>query len=64
MAENFNPKTGEPVEVQGYKQGDQITAITVTLPNQKKSLKLRDEEGRPLWRGGFGRGRRGAGARR
>jgi len=61
MAENFNPKAGEPAEVRGYKVGDQVTAITVTLPKQKTTLKLRDEEGRPLWRGGPGGRRRGPG---
>jgi len=61
MAENFNPKAGEPVEIRGYKTGDQVAAISVTLPRQKTTLKLRDAEGRPLWRGGPGGRRRGQG---
>jgi hypothetical protein len=58
IAENFNPKAGQQVIVKGYKSGDTVLAIEVTLPAEKKTLKLRDEQGRPLWRGGprrFGR---------
>lgn len=62
MTENFNPKAGEPAEVRGYQVGDSITAISVKLPNQKTSIRLRDEQGRPLWRGGPG-GRRHQGGR-
>jgi hypothetical protein len=57
MEQDFNPKAGMPVTVNGYKNEADIIAITVTLPSEKKTLKLRDEKGWPLWRGG----RRGAG---
>ncbi len=59
MAENFNPKAGEPAEVRGFQVGDSITAISVKLPNQKTSIRLRDDQGRPLWRGGPGGRRQG-----
>lgn len=52
IAENFNPKAGQAVTGKGYKTGDSIVAIEVTLVEQNKTLKLRDSEGRPLWRGG------------
>jgi len=40
------------VAVKGYKNGDSVVASEVTLPAEKKTLKLRDAQGRPLWRGG------------
>jgi len=52
IAENFNPKAGQQVVVKGFKSTDVVLAIEVTLPAEKKTLKLRDEQGRPLWRGG------------
>ncbi len=42
--------------VKAYKWNDDFVAATVTLPAQGKTLRLRDEDGRPLWRGGPGRG--------
>jgi hypothetical protein len=59
MSENFNPKAGQPVSVKGYKLADSVIAIEVTLTAEKKTLKLRDDNGYPLWRGGPGRGGRG-----
>lgn len=59
IAENFNPKTGQAIVVKGYKVGYDIVAIQVTLPLEKQTLKLRDENGWPLWRGGPWRGGRG-----
>ena len=59
IAENFNPKSGQTVTGKGYKTGDSMVAIEVTLVEEKKTLKLRDEQGWPLWRGGpWGRGGR------
>ncbi len=55
IAQNFNPRTGEDVVVKGYKLADGIVSIQVTLPQENKSLKLRDDNGWPLWRGGRGR---------
>jgi len=61
IEENFNPKTGQEVKVKGFRVEDHVAAIEVTLPSEKKTLNLRDEEGRPLWQGGRRRGaRRGA----
>jgi hypothetical protein len=59
IAENFNPKAGDEVEIKGYKQADSVIAIQVTLTREKQTLKLRDANGRPLWRGGPWRGGRG-----
>lgn len=58
IAENFSPKTGQEVSLTGYKQTDSVVAIQITLSQEKKTLKLRDESGRPLWRGGPWRGGR------
>ncbi len=52
IAENFNPKSGQQVHARGYKRNDGVVAIEVSLPAEKKTLKLRDERGWPLWRGG------------
>lgn len=51
MEQNFNPKAGAEVTVKGYKLDPEVIAITVTLPGEKKTLKLRDENGFPVWRG-------------
>jgi hypothetical protein len=59
IAENFNPKAGQGVAVKGYKLTDSVIAIQVTLPQEKRTLKLRDDNGWPLWRGGPWRGGRG-----
>lgn len=52
MEQNFNPKAGTQVTVKGYKTNPDVIAIEVTIPSEKKTLKLRDEKGWPLWRGG------------
>ena len=52
LEQDFNPKAGDEVTVTGYKLNDGIVAITVTLPAAGKVLKLRDEDGRPVWIGG------------
>jgi hypothetical protein len=62
ISENFNPKAGQEVTVRGYKTNGSVVAIEVNLPSEKKTLRLRDEKGWPLWRGGpmrFGRQRAG-----
>jgi hypothetical protein len=40
------------VIVTGYQAGEDVVASLVELPGSKKQLRLRDENGRPLWRGG------------
>jgi hypothetical protein len=52
MGQGFNPKVDEEIVVKAYKWNDDFVAATVTLPGQGKTLRLRDEDGRPLWRGG------------
>jgi hypothetical protein len=59
IAQDFSPKTGQEVAVKGYKQTDSVIAIQITLTKEQKTLKLRDENGWPLWRGGPWRGGRG-----
>lgn len=53
VQQDFNPKAGTPVYVKGYEMNEQVVAIRVELPEQKKTLLLRDEQGRPLWTGGW-----------
>jgi hypothetical protein len=52
ISENFNPKAGQQITAKGYKMTDSVIGIEVTLTAEKKTLKLRDERGWPLWRGG------------
>lgn len=49
VQQNFNPRAGEPVQVKGYQVNQDVVAIRVELPESKKSLVLRDENGRPMW---------------
>lgn len=49
VQQNFNPKAGEPVQVKGYQVSQDVVAIRVELPESKKSLVLRDGNGRPMW---------------
>jgi hypothetical protein len=55
VQENFTPKAGDLLEAKGYKVGESIVAIRVELPATKKVLRLRDDNGWPLWMGGMGR---------
>jgi hypothetical protein len=53
MQENFSPKAGEAIEARGYKMADNsVVGIRVELPASRKTLKLRDANGWPLWMGG------------
>jgi hypothetical protein len=55
MEQGFNPKAGTLLAVKGYKASAGVVAISITI--DKKTLKLRDEDGWPVWRGGMmGRG--------
>jgi hypothetical protein len=51
MEKNFNPKAGAQVQVKGYKASTGVVAIEVRVANGE-TLRLRDENGWPLWRGG------------
>ena len=57
IAENFNPKAGQKVAVKGHKLNDSILAGQITFVAEKRSIRFRDDQGWPVWRGGFGRGR-------
>lgn len=63
MQQNFSPKAGDEIAVKGYKTAGEIVAISVTLLDENKTLRLRDERGWPLWMGGRGRRGRGGGMR-
>lgn len=52
---NFNPKAGQRVRVHGYKLGDDVMAATVTTDEVGTTLRLRDENGWPMWHGGMRR---------
>ena len=56
MEQNFNLKAGAEVRVRGYKLPDAVVAIEVRRVEDGKVLKLRDENGWPLWRGRAGYG--------
>ncbi|MBZ5724392.1 MAG: hypothetical protein LAP87_05285 [Acidobacteriia bacterium] len=53
MAQGFNPKRGDEIAVKAYKMNGDMVAASVTLPAGNKTIRLRDEAGRPLWRGGM-----------
>jgi len=53
---DFNPRVGLEVSVKGYQVEDAVIAATVTISGKNRLLKLRDENGWPLWRGGRRRG--------
>lgn len=63
MGQNFDPKAGDAIKVDGFKLADaSIAAKTIELTGKNKTISLRDDLGRPLWRGGPGnRGGRGPG---
>jgi hypothetical protein len=52
MEQNFNPKVGDEIVAKAYKTANGLFAAQVTLPAANKTIRLRDETGRPVWRGG------------
>ena len=53
IAQDFNPKSGQSVIVRGFQQeGIDLIALSVECPQTGKKITLRDQNGRPLWRGG------------
>ncbi len=63
LVENdFNPRAGQRVVIRAFRaspQASEVWAAAVTLVEPRRTLRLRDEHGRPLWRGGPGPARRG-----
>ncbi|MCW5978022.1 MAG: hypothetical protein KIT09_08080 [Bryobacteraceae bacterium] len=60
MENDFNPKAGATAVVKGFRLGDEIVAQEIEIPAEKIVLKLRADDGTPLWRRGprrRGRGR-------
>lgn len=53
MQNDFSPKAGEAITAKAFKEQTHLLAASVDLPSSGKSLKLRDESGKPLWRGGM-----------
>ncbi len=56
IEQNFNPKVGQEVSVRGFQVQDGVVAATVAITGSDRVLKLRDDNGWPLWRGGMRRG--------
>ena len=52
MMQGFNPKVDEDIVAKAYKTQTAFIAASVTLPSENKTVRLRDENGRPVWRGG------------
>ncbi len=50
MEHNFNPKAGSIAIVKGFLVDDSIVAQSVSIPAEKMTIELRDENGMPLWR--------------
>ncbi len=51
MIQGFNPKVDQELTAKAYPQQNDYVAASVTLAGGK-TLQLRDENGRPMWRGG------------
>ena len=55
MEQDFNPKAGDEITVRGFRVNDSVLAATVSLSATGKTLRLRDDSGRPVWtRGRYG----------
>lgn len=52
LEQNFAPKVGDEIVVKAFRTAHGLVAESVTLPAQHRTIRLRDESGRPLWRGG------------
>jgi hypothetical protein len=54
VEQGFNPRAGQQVTAKGLKKpgAEELTAYVVSLPEMRQTIRLRDESGRPLWRGG------------
>lgn len=52
MTQGFNPKVNDEIVVKAYPVNGDYVAVSVTLVGSGKTVRLRDENGRPLWRGG------------
>ncbi len=53
IANDFNPKTGQSALIRGFQQDPStLLAISVDPGDPRRKLILREEDGRPLWRGG------------
>lgn len=52
MQNNFNPKAGWRATVKGFQFDGQVLAQEIEIPSEKTTLKLRAEDGTPLWRRG------------
>ena len=64
---DFNPRAGQQVVIRAFRpfaDRPEAWAVAVTLVEEKRTLRLRDELGRPLWRGGPGRHGKGPGKSR
>ena len=52
MEHNFNPKAGQVATVKGFLVDESIIAQSVSIPAEKVTIQLRDDNGVPLWRMG------------
>jgi hypothetical protein len=50
IEQDFNPRAGAEAVVRGFKSAGDILAIEVQIPSQKISIRLRNEDGTPVWR--------------
>ncbi|MEK7407884.1 MAG: hypothetical protein AAB225_22670 [Acidobacteriota bacterium] len=57
VQQNFNPKAGQEVTIKGFQpaaDSNEMYAASITLTETKQTIRLRDDSGWPLWRGGGG----------
>lgn len=55
LEQDFNPKAGQLVFIAGYgrpgcPECSELLAASITLTDSRRTLRLRDDTGRPVWR--------------
>jgi hypothetical protein len=50
IEQDFNPKAGAEAVVRAFKTEADLLAIEVRIPSEKISIRLRNEDGTPVWR--------------
>ena len=50
IEQDFNPKVRQQVLIRGYRLPDAVVAASITTTDDNREVKLRDENGWPVWR--------------
>lgn len=55
IEQDFNPKAGDELEVGGFRSGSDVVAVSIRRLSDGRTLKLREQDGSPVWRGARGK---------